>query len=220
MVPPSFPPIGRNRLPNVVGMKISILGTGNMASALAQVWIAAGHTVTVAGRSADKTAELARQVGATAASPGQAAAGADAVVMAVSWDGVPDMIELAGGSQGALRGVPVIDCTNPLDYGTGVHRMATGSTAELIAEKSGADVVKALHLYAGQMWLTKQEKPRVVTMCGDDEAALEIADRLVTDLGGTPATIGGLSRARQLEETAGVVFSLYSQGIAPATAMP
>ncbi|MFC4133886.1 NADPH-dependent F420 reductase [Hamadaea flava] len=221
ILPGWFPPIGRNRLPSVDDMKISILGTGNMAAAVAQAWIGAGHTVTIAGRSADKAAELAGRLGAYAAAPSDAAAGADAVVVAVSWDGVPDMIELAGGSRGALRGVPVLDCTNPVDFGTGAHRLATGSAAETIAaQATGASVVKALHLYAGQMWLTSQERPRVVAMCGDDEAALDVVGRLVTDLGGTPVAVGGLDHARQLEEAAGFVVSLYGKGVDPSTAIP
>jgi 8-hydroxy-5-deazaflavin:NADPH oxidoreductase len=204
-------------------MKISILGTGNMAAAMAQAWIGAGHTVTVAGRSPGKTSELAQRVGAFAAAPEAAVLGADAVLVAVLWDGVAEAIDLAGGSRGALQGIPVIDCTNPVDFATGAHRLATGSAAESIAAlATGADVVKALHLYAGQMWLSPAEsdRPRVVAMCGDGRDALDVVGRLVTDLGGTPVVIGGLDRARQLEETAGFVMSLYGKGVNPATAIP
>ncbi|NUO60875.1 MAG: NAD(P)-binding domain-containing protein [Hamadaea sp.] len=221
ILPGGFPPIGRNRLPSVDGMKISILGSGNMAATLAQAWIAAGHTVTIAGRSEAKTTELANRVNAVAARPADAAAGADAVVVAVLWEGVSEILDLAGGPGGSLRGVPVLDCTNPLEFSTGAHRLAEGSAAETIAaQATGAAVVKALHMYAGQMWLTAQDKTRAVAMCGDDEAALDVAGRLVTDLGGTPVAIGRLDRARQLEEAAGFVMSLYGKGVDPSTAVP
>lgn len=54
-------------------MRIAILGTGAMASALAGAWAAAGHRVIVAGRSADKARKLAEQHGVQAASPAEAA---------------------------------------------------------------------------------------------------------------------------------------------------
>ncbi|WP_199739362.1 hypothetical protein [Streptomyces klenkii] len=41
---------------------------------------------------------------------------------------------------------------------------------------------------------------------GGDGAALDIAAELIGDLGGVPAVIGGLERARQLEDVAGFVM--------------
>jgi 8-hydroxy-5-deazaflavin:NADPH oxidoreductase len=61
---------------------------------------------------------------------------------------------------------------------------------------------------------------RTVAMCGDDPSALDVASVLVRGLGGQPAVLGGLDRARQLEEVAGFVIRLVSRGFNPATTIP
>lgn len=200
-------------------MRIAILGTGAMASALAGAWAAAGHRVIVAGRSADKARKLAEQHGVQAASPAEAAGAADVVLLAVTWEGIGDMLALAGP---ALAGKPLVDCTNAVDYATGRLRPATGSAAEHVAALApGAHVVKALHLFAGTSWPAAGGRPApTVAMCGDHEGALEAVSQLVRDLGGVPAVLGGLDRARQLEEVAGFVIRLVGVGRDPATAVP
>jgi hypothetical protein len=57
-------------------------------------------------------------------------------------------------------------------------------------------------------------------MCGDDPRALRIVGSLVRDVGGVPAVIGGLDRARQLEEVAGFVIALAFAGVDPRQAIP
>jgi hypothetical protein len=42
----------------------------------------------------------------------------------------------------------------------------------------------------------------------------------VRDVGGEPAVVGGLARARQLEETAGLVIALAFAGADPRKAIP
>jgi predicted dinucleotide-binding enzyme len=81
-------------------------------------------------------------------------------------------------------------------------------------------VVKALHLFAGQMWLDDPDTPRTVAVCGDDPDALALTSRLIIDLGGQTAVVGGLSAARQLEEAAGFVMRLVAAGYNPRTAVP
>jgi 8-hydroxy-5-deazaflavin:NADPH oxidoreductase len=207
-------------------MRIGILGTGSMAAALAQAWVRAGHTVALGGRSAAKAAALAERLGdgVTATAPGDLSRGSDAVVIAVSWDGIDDALKAAGAPEGYLAGTTLIDCTNAVDFASGRLIPASGSAVEYIAGVAvGANVVKALHLYAGQSWLTpvpSDAPPRVVAMCGNDKAALDIAGELVRDVGGAPVVIGGLERGRQLEEVAGFVVSLVRAGINPVTAIP
>lgn len=184
-------------------LRIGILGTGTMATALAEAWTRAGHEILVGGR--------------RAAPPADVVAASDAVLLAVSWSGVDAMLDLAGPG---LAGKPLIDCTNAVDFATGRLLPPSGSAAEHIAERSGAHVVKALHLFAGTSWLTDAGTPRTVAICGDDAAALALTERLIRDLGGTPATLGGLDRARQLEDVAGFVMGLVATGHDPATAVP
>ncbi|WP_027345700.1 NADPH-dependent F420 reductase [Hamadaea tsunoensis] len=199
-------------------MKIGILGTGNLAAALAEAWSRTGHDVTVAGRSAEKTAALAARLGVRAAAPADLDAN-EVVLVAIPWDGLAEAVASAG----SLTGV-IIDATNPVDWATGTLLPSTGSAVEQVAAlQPSARVVKALHLYAGTSWPAPQAAgaaPKIVAMCGDDAEALEIAGRLVTDLGGTPAVVGGLAKGRQLEEVAGFAVSLVRNGLNPIHALP
>lgn len=207
-------------------MRIGILGTGVMAAALAEAWARRGHHVLVGGRSQDKARAIAERLGdaVEAVFPAQVAKASDAVVVAVAWEGLDHVLALAGADEGSLAGKAVIDCTNAVDYASGLLKPPTGSAIQHIAERAvGSHVVKALHLFAGTSWLTPTpagQSKRTVAMCGDDDAALGIAAELVRDLGGVPAVIGGLEHARQLEDVAGFVMRLVAAGHSPVTAVP
>ena len=148
---------------------------------------------------------------------------ADAVVVAVSWDGLEAALALVGAAGGALHGKTVIDCTNPVDYATGDLIPRSGSAAEFVASKApGAHVVKALHLFAGASWpyAGERELAPVVAVCGDDQAALDQTRSLIADLGGRAAVTGGLASARQLEDAAGFVMRVVAAGANPRRAVP
>ncbi|WP_035855770.1 NADPH-dependent F420 reductase [Cryptosporangium arvum] len=195
-------------------MRIGILGTGSLATALATGWSRAGHHITVGGRSPDKATALADTVGGHVRPVPDVAADADAVLLAVSWSGVPDMLRAAG----PLDGVPLIDPTNAVDHGVGVLH---ASPAEHIAATvPGAHVVKAFHLFPSGVWTDPRDSTVTVVMCGDDQRALSVVGTLVTDVGGAPVVLGGLARARQLEEVAGFVIGLAFSGVDPRSAVP
>ncbi|TQS43988.1 NADPH-dependent F420 reductase [Cryptosporangium phraense] len=195
-------------------MRIGILGTGALATALATGWARAGHVLTIGGRSLDKATAIAAAVGGTARPLHDVAADADAVLLAVSWTGVTETLRAAG----PLDGLPLIDPINAVDHGVGIVR---ASPAEhLAAAVPGAHVVKAFHLFPAGTWAEPRTDPVTVAMCGDDPRALELVGRLVTDVGGTPAVLGGLDRVRQLEEVAGFVIGLAFSGVDPRSAVP
>ncbi|MFI6338729.1 NADPH-dependent F420 reductase [Streptomyces sp. NPDC050535] len=208
-------------------MRIGILGTGTLAAALSEGWARAGHEVAIGGRSQAKAEKLAERLGhgALAVTPREAAAGRDAVLLAVSWDGVGDMLALAGASGGVLEDTPLIDPSNAVAHGVGVLLTGEGeSMAGRIAGLApGARVVKAFHLFPAGQWTSPPagDAARVtVAMCGDDRAALDVVSGLVRDVGGTPAVVGGLDRVRQLEEAAGFVIGLAFAGFDPNSAVP
>ncbi|WP_106401685.1 NADPH-dependent F420 reductase [Actinocorallia populi] len=206
-------------------MNIGILGTGNLAEALGAAWTRAGHEVTIAGRSPAKAEALADRLGAgaRAADAREAVTGRDAVLLAVTWTGAADILHSAGGHEGTLEGTPLIDPTNAVEHGVGVLLTGAESMAERVAALApGAHVVKALHLFASTQWTAPDpERPPVtVAMCGDDQAALKTVGDLVRDLGGVPAVLGPLARARQLEEVAGFTIGLFFSGVDPRSALP
>nr|WP_034089549.1 NAD(P)-binding domain-containing protein [Streptacidiphilus albus] len=207
-------------------MRIGILGTGTMASALAEAWTRAGHRVLVGGRSLDKAQAVAERLGdlVAAAVPAEVVRASDAVLVAVAWEGIDQVLALAGAAEGSFAGKAVIDCTNAVDYASGMLKPAVGSAAEHVAERAvGGHVVKALHLFAGTGWLSPApagQPERTVAICGDDAGALDTTAELIRDLGAVPAVIGGLEHARQLEDVAGFVMRLVAAGCNPVTAVP
>ncbi len=105
-------------------MKIAIIGTGNVGSALGQRWAEGGHTIVYGTRAprSEKVQALLQKTGELSAATGaEAIEGADVVVMATPW-GVTEQIIA---SLGDLTGKIVIDATNPIAPG---FKLAVGHT--------------------------------------------------------------------------------------------
>lgn len=208
-------------------MKIGILGSGNVAAALGAGWVGAGHEVVIGGRDPEKSDALAQRIGARSAPPATAVEGADAVLLAVLWAGVPELLTLAGAGRGSLAGTVLIDPTNAVEHGVGLLTVeGAPSAAERIAGLApGSRVVKAFHLFPADLWVSgggrgPDGRPVTVALCGADEEAIEVTGRLVRDLVGEPASLGSHDSARQLEEVAGFVIGLAFGGFDPQSALP
>lgn len=184
-------------------MNVAIIGTGNVGSALGGSLVRAGHTVTFAARDGAKTQELARTVGAQAASTlAGAAAAADTVVIAVPYAAIDDVArEIAD----AVVGKVVIDATNPLkpDY-SGLATDEMSGAEELAAALPGARVAKAFNtLFAGV-----NADPRALgttvdaLFATDDETARSTVAELASSVGFRPIHVGPLEAARELEAMA------------------
>ena len=200
-------------------MKIATLGAGRMTAALAPHWIAAGHDVMIGGRTHAKADALAQRLGVRSGTLAEAAAFGDVVVLAVLYAGVDATLDAVGD---ALRGKVVIDLTNPVDTERFLLKTPPGtSVAELIAQRTGARVVKALHLVHGDVFARHARydgRPLVVPVAGDDAAANAIVSELVRDLGAEPLDAGGLEQARNLEAMAAVIIRLLYRGAPPLSA--
>src|SRR6185312_13024121 len=131
-------------------MNITLIGTGNMGSALAKQLTRAGHAVRITARDPAKAQALAAaNPGAVAAAPADALAGSEVVIVATGYaDAVPALRSL-----GSLAGKVVIDITNPLtaDY-MGLTLGHDTSAAEEIAKGvPEAEVVKAFNTLFAQV---------------------------------------------------------------------
>ncbi|MFE4756723.1 NADPH-dependent F420 reductase [Streptomyces mirabilis] len=209
-------------------MRIGVLGTGNMADALATHWARAGHEVTVGGRDADKAERVARRIGGSAkpASLCAAAAFGQVVLAALPYDaGVSVAREL----RADLDGKVLLDCSNPV--GPGFRLLTEGGPSaarQLAAAAPGAHVVKAFNLCHEDVWRmwppVFDGRLLAVPVCGDDQAALACVRELVRDVGCVPVAGGGLERAGLLEATAALFIALWVaeeadvQAIAPPLA--
>jgi 8-hydroxy-5-deazaflavin:NADPH oxidoreductase len=179
-------------------MKITLIGSGNMGSALATQIAKAGHALVITGRNADKAKELARTTGAVFKDH-PAAEGADVVVVATAY---PDAVA-ALGSAGDLKGKVIVDITNPLtaDY-TGLTIGHSTSAAEEIQKAfPGAKVVKAFNTtFAGPLGEGRVAGyPLDVLIASDDAAAKQTLSRIVADGGMRPIDAGPLKRAHEIE---------------------
>ena len=185
-------------------MKIAVIGTGNVGSALGGSLARAGHDVTFAARDAAKAARIAEAAGGRSVQdPATAAAGADVVVLAVPFTTIPAIAEELAP---VVAGKVVIDPTNPLtpDY-SGLSTAGGPSGAErLAALLPGAHVVKAFNT----LFATVQADPTTLgttvdaLIAADDEGAAETVEALASSIGFRPVNVGPLAAARELESLA------------------
>ncbi|MFF5436723.1 NADPH-dependent F420 reductase [Streptomyces achromogenes] len=209
-------------------MRIGVLGTGNMAEALAAHWVRAGHNVVVGGRDVRKAERLATRLGGSAKPAGlRAAAEFGQVVLAALPFGVGASVvrEL----RAPLHGKVLIDCSNPIGPGFQLLTQSGLSAArQLAAAAPGTHVVKGFNLCHEDVWRMSPPvfdgRPLAVPVCGDDETALALVHQLVRHAGCEPVAGGGLERAGLLEATAALFIGLWvgegadAQAIAPPLA--
>ncbi|MFJ4868747.1 NADPH-dependent F420 reductase [Streptomyces sp. NPDC088757] len=194
-------------------MRIGVLGTGNMADALATHWARAGHEVFVGGRDARGAERLAARLGGgTRHGSLEEAAGFGAVVLAALPYGAG--AEVVADVRASLAGRVLLDCSNPV--GPGFRLLTDGgpSAARRLADAApGARVVKAFNLCHEDVWRMSPPvfdgRPLAVPVCGDDGEALALVAELVRDTGCTPLAGGGLDRAGLLEATAALFIGLW-----------
>ncbi|QKZ23771.1 NADPH-dependent F420 reductase [Streptomyces chartreusis] len=190
-------------------MRIGLLGTGNVARALAQGWRAAGHDVLLGSRKPEERTELGLPVADLSAT----AAHADVLVNATPGTVSVELLHSIGAS--ALAGKPLIDIGVGLtdDYTELIH--PDSSLAELIQEAfPRTPVVKTLCTMDSTVMIAPDslDGPSTVFLSGDDTEAKRTAGRLLTDLGWPESSqldIGGITTARGQEH-----FALLFMGIA------
>ncbi|MET7936247.1 NAD(P)-binding domain-containing protein [Streptomyces sp. NPDC005322] len=208
-------------------MRIGVLGTGNMAEALATQWARAGHELLIGGRARPKAESLAERIGHGARAGGlrEAAEFGEVVLLAVAYEGVAATLEAAGAAGGTLSGRTLIDCTNAIAPGFTLATDGGPGVAEQVAATAvGAHVVKGFAHCADSVWRMTPpvfaDGPLAVPLCGDDEGALEAVRTLVRDMGCVPLDAGGLERARHLESTVAFLLGFWVAGVEPRTALP
>ncbi|MCX5376228.1 NADPH-dependent F420 reductase [Streptomyces sp. NBC_00091] len=208
-------------------MRIGILGTGAMATALGGAWVRAGHDVRVGGRDTDAASRTARRTGAAGhGSLAEAAAHGEVVLTAVPADAAP---RLAKQLAHVLAGRTVIDCTVPMapgpDGGPALTTDGVTSVARLIADAApDAHVVKAFGVCHESIWTLDRPAfegaPLAVPFCTDEPGAATRVAELIASMGCTPLPCGGLGRAALLEATAVFAIGVWWSGAEARFAFP
>jgi len=186
-------------------MRIGILGSGLMGGKLGTLFARAGHEVVFSyARSEQKLKRLARAAGAKAraGTPRDAAKHADAVLLAVHWLRVDEVLEQAGD----LSQKVVITCSIPMnEENTELVVAHTSSGAEELAKKiPAARVVAAFGTVPSEVFFDVYETRRrsrrpSLVYYGDDRRAKRVAAQLARDVGFDPVDAGPLRIARYAE---------------------
>jgi predicted dinucleotide-binding enzyme len=199
-------------------MRIGILGSGLMGAKLGTIFARAGHEVVFSyARSQEKLKKLAREAGskAQAGSVREAAQKADALLLAVHWSRIEDVLKQAGD----LAGKVIVTCSLPMDENnTQLIIGTTASGAEELAKKvPKARVVCAFNTVPSEVLFNvfeaRHKKPRPsLVYCGDDQHAKDVAVELIHDVGFDPVDAGPLQIARYTEPFALLVGQLAYEG--------
>lgn len=193
---------------------VTIIGPGNVGSAVAGLARRAGASIQVLARDRDKAEALASEVGGTAGAVGDPLMG-EVVVLAVPY---PALGELAERYRDELEGKVVVDVTNPVDFATFDSLTVppdSSAAAQLQDALPHAYVVKAFNTtFAGAIASGRTgESTTTVLVAGDDEAARNRVVELVTTGGLAAVSVGGLRRARELEALAFLQMTLAAQEV-------
>jgi predicted dinucleotide-binding enzyme len=199
-------------------VRIGILGSGLMGGKLGTIFARAGHDVVFSyARREQKLKKLAQGAKgrARAGAPREAAQGANAVLLAVHWSRIDDVLNQAGDLSGKI----VVTCSLPMnDDDTELVVAHASSGAEELAKKiPNARVVSAFNTVPSEVLFDVYETRRKtnrpsLAYCGDDRSAKKIAVDLIRDVGFDPLDAGPLRIARYTEPFALLVAQLAYEG--------
>ncbi len=204
--------------PDEETMRIGIVGSGLMGGKLGTIWARAGHEVVFSyARTRQKLEKLARAAKGKArpGTPREAAQDADAVLLAVHWSRVDDVLNAAGD----LSGKVIVTCSLPMNEDdTDLVIAHTSSGAETLARKiPKARIVSAFNTVPSEVLFDvfearrRARKPSLV-YCGDDSKGKKIAATLIRDVGFEPLDAGPLRVARYTEPLTLLVAQLAYEG--------
>ena len=188
-------------------MKVGVLGSGDVAKALASGFLKHGHEVTIGTRTPEKLADWAKRnpAGSTGTFAAAAAFG-QLLVLAVKGAATGDVLRLAGVQN--LAGKTVVDASNPIadappDHG--VLRLFTTHDQSLMEqlqrEFPGVSFVKAFNSVGAAFMVDPQFEAGKPTMfiCGNDGAAKTSVGKILDEFGWETADMGSAEAARAIE---------------------
>ncbi len=191
-------------------MKIGILGTGMVGTALASKLVSLGHEVMMGAREAGnvKAGTWAAQAGKGASSSTFADAAAFGEIVFSCTLGMASLDALRAAKPENLRGKVLIDVSNPLDFSKGMPpTLSTGAGGESLGEQiqsefPEAKVVKALNTVNAAVMVEpgRTGGESDLFLCGNDGEAKERVTALLKQFGWARIhDLGDISGARGTE---------------------
>jgi predicted dinucleotide-binding enzyme len=188
-------------------MKVGVLGSGDVAKALAAGFVANGHGVMLGTRTATKLAEWAKQNSTV-----QIGSFADSAkfgeVIALAVKGTAAQAALRAANTVNLAGKTVIDATNPIADEppiNGVLKFFTSlddsSMERLQREFGDANFVKAFNSVGSTCMVNPKFKGGKPTMfiCGNSDDAKRTVSNILDQFGWDAADMGKAESARAIE---------------------
>jgi len=201
-------------------MNVTILGTGNMAKAIAGLMVAGGNNVTLVSRDPEKAESTVKALAARAKKGSVVKAAptgsplVDPVVINTVW--YPASLDVIRQYGAQLAGKILVDITNPVNatFDDLATRPGTSAAEELAkVAPQGTHVLKAFNTtFAGLLNQGHVANHSIdVFIAGDDENAKATLARLIEEGGQHPVDAGPLKRARQLEGLGLLSITLQSK---------
>ncbi|MGD0239945.1 MAG: NAD(P)-binding domain-containing protein [Streptosporangiaceae bacterium] len=201
-------------------MTTAIIGTGGLGSVIARHLAAGGETLRLSSADPEPARKLAAQIGpaaVVAASNRDALDGADAVVLALRFSALKDVIdEIAASLAGKLVVVPSNPVTTDV-HGNIVRVLPEGqSSGKVVAGwlPTGTRLAMAFGSLPADLFVSasnRSPEPAVLFYATDDDRAGEEVERLIRTAGFEPVRVGGLGQSGRLEvggDLHGVVVGL------------
>lgn len=200
-------------------MKVTVIGSGNMASGLVKQFAQAGHQVQIHALDQAQAEALAAANGARVVNAADAKS-AEVILVATYYANAVEALRALGD----LTGKVVIDITNPLtaDFMGLTIGHSTSAAEEIAKALPGARIVKAFNTVFAQRLaagakLAGETIP--VFVASDDAEAKATVTALVASTGFTPIDAGPLKNARYLEPLGGLnIYFGYGAGLGTAIA--
>jgi predicted dinucleotide-binding enzyme len=171
-------------------MRIAVIGRGNVGGGLARLWQQAGHDVETFGKD------------------GGDASSADVVVVAVPSGQIADALGKVSGVDGKVT----IDATNAFGGRDDEHE----SLAHEVKSIVGGPTAKAFNVnFAAIYDRIGEQSSRPSNLLAAEDGAREAAEQLSRDAGYDPVFVGGLDKARVLEDHLALVFAINQAGTGP-----
>ena len=186
-------------------MKIGVIGSGNIGSAVGGLWVKAGHPVLFSSRHPENLKQLVDGLGplARAGTVEDAFSFGEVMFIGVPYGAYP---QLAKDYAKQWSGRIVLDAGNAVLARDGeIGKQAREAGVALTSAKlfAGARIVRAFNIMSSRKVtsLANRPEPRLaMPIAGDDPQALKIAAQLVRDAGFDPVEVGSLQRSKLFEQ--------------------
>ncbi len=190
-------------------MNIAFVGLGTMGAPMAMSLLRAGYRLTVHNRTRDREEPLAAAGAARAASPAEAAQGAEVIITCVS--DTPDVREVVLGERGVIhgarRGAVVVDMST-------ISPAATRAMAERLAKRE-VGLVDAPVSGGSE----GAERGTLAIMAGGSEAEVETVRPVLLAMGSTVTHVGPVGAGQVTKAINQTIIAGVYQSVAEGVAL-